>query len=56
MEVIDHLSKASHFCALVHMFTPSLVSQVFMDWIFKLHGIPTSIVLNQDPTFTNNFW
>jgi hypothetical protein len=56
MVVVDHLSKYAHFCALSHPFTPSLVSQVFMDHIFKLHGMPTSIVLDQDPTFTNKFW
>ena len=27
-----------------------------MDNIFKLHGMPHSIVSDQDPTFTNNFW
>jgi hypothetical protein len=56
MVVVDHLSKDAHFCALAHPFTPSLVSQVFMDHIFKLHGMPTSIVSDQDPTFTNKFW
>jgi hypothetical protein len=27
-----------------------------MDHVFKLHGMPHSIVSDQDPTFTNNFW
>ena len=53
MVVVDHLSKASYFCALAHPFTPSLVSQVLMDQIFKLHGMPTSIVSNQNPTITS---
>jgi hypothetical protein len=56
MVVVNHLSKYAHFCALPHPFTPSLVSQVFLDHIFKLHGMPTSIVLDQDPTFTRKFW
>jgi hypothetical protein len=56
MVVVNHLSKYAHFCALSHPFTPSTVAQVFMDHIFKLHGMPTSIVLDQDPTFTNKFW
>jgi len=54
--VVDRISKATHFCALGHPFTPSLVAQYFMDQIFKLHGMPTSIVLDQDPTSTNKFW
>ena len=25
-------------------------------WIIELHGIPTSITLNGNPTFTNKLW
>eukprot|EP00253_Pinus_taeda_P024893 PITA_24893 len=56
MVVVDQLSRYSHFCALPHPFTPTLVAQSFMDQIFKLHGIPTSIVSDRDPIFTSNFW
>ena len=27
-----------------------------MDHIFRLHGIPSSIVLDRDATFTSHFW
>jgi hypothetical protein len=33
-----------------------MISQAFVDNIFKLHGIPQYIVTGHDPTFTNNFW
>jgi hypothetical protein len=56
MVVVDHLSKYAHLCALQHPFTTSTVAQIFMDNIFKLHGMPHSIVFDHDPTFTNNFW
>jgi hypothetical protein len=56
MVVVDHLSKYAHFCALQHPFTTSIVAQLFMDHVFKLHGMPHSIVYDQDPTFTSNFW
>lgn len=34
----------------------TLISQVFLDHIFNLHGIPTSIVYDCDTTFTITFW
>jgi hypothetical protein len=56
MVVVDHLSKYAHFYALQHPFTASTVAQIFMDQVFKLHGMPHSIVSDCDPTFTRNFW
>jgi len=55
MVVVDCPSKYAHFCTLAHPFTLSLVSQVFLDKKFKLHGMPNSIILDQDPTFTSKF-
>ena len=56
MVVVDCLSKHAHLCTLQHPFTASTVAQIFMDHIFKLHGMPHSIVFDRDPTFTSNFW
>jgi hypothetical protein len=56
MVVFDRLSKYAHFCALQHPFTTSTMAQCFMDHVFKLHGMPHSIVFDRDPTFTSNFW
>ena len=55
MVVVDHLSKYAHLCALQHPFKTSTMGQSFMDNIFKLHGMPHSIVSDHDPTFTSNF-
>lgn len=55
MVVVDHLSKYAHFCALLHPFTASTVVKVVMDRIFKSYGMPTSIMLDHDPTFPRKF-
>jgi hypothetical protein len=55
MVVVDRLSKYAHFCALQHPFTITTMAQIFMDNIFKIHVMPTSIVFERDPTFTINF-
>jgi hypothetical protein len=56
MGVVDRFSKYSHFYALQHPFTKSTVAQLFMDQVFKLHGMPHCIVCDHDPTLTSNFW
>jgi hypothetical protein len=56
MVVVYLISKYAHFFALQHPFTTSTVAQLFMDQVFKLHGMPHSIVSDRDPNFTINFW
>jgi hypothetical protein len=56
MVVVDCISKYANFCALSHPFTLSLASHVCMNHILKLHVMPTSIISDWDPTFTNIFW
>jgi hypothetical protein len=56
MVVVDCLSKYAHLCSLQHPFTTSIVAQLFMDQVFKIHGMPHSIGFYRDPTFISNFW
>jgi hypothetical protein len=56
MVVVDHLSKYAHLCSLKHPFIASTMAQLFMDHIFKLHGMPHSFVFDRDLTFTKFFW
>ena len=32
------------------------MAALFAQNVFKLHGMPTSIISNKDPMFTANFW
>jgi hypothetical protein len=54
--VVDRFSKYAHFITLVHPYTTTIVAWAFFDGIVWLHGILSSIVSDQDPIFTSNFW
>ena len=53
--VVDRISKYHHFCALIPPYTTSSIAQTFMDKIFLLHGIPSSIFSDRNATFTSHF-
>jgi hypothetical protein len=54
--VVDKFSKFSHFIPLKHPFTAAAVARVFMDQVYRLHGMPKSIISDRDCIFTSNFW
>jgi hypothetical protein len=54
--VVDRLTKYVHFMALAHPYTAAKVADLFMKNVFKLHGMPTSIVSDRDTAFTATFW
>ena len=55
MVVVDRLTKFVHFVALSHPYTASKVAALYMQRVFKLHGMPTLIVIDRDPIFTSYF-
>ena len=54
--VVDRLTKYVHFIALSHPYTASKVAFVYMQFVFKLHGMLASVVSDKDPIFTSRFW
>jgi hypothetical protein len=45
--IVDRLTKSAHFIPIkTGMFTAKLV-EIYVEWIIRLHGIPSSIVSNR---------
>jgi hypothetical protein len=54
--MVDRLSKYAHFISNAHPYTTTKIIHIFIANIFKLHGMPNSIVSDKDPVFTSLFW
>lgn len=42
--IIDRFTKYSHFFTLAHPYTTMKVAQLFFNGVFRLHGMPKTIV------------
>jgi hypothetical protein len=54
--VVDHLTKFAHFFAISMDFSASQVAYLFFREVFRLHGLPKTIVSDRDSIFTSIFW
>lgn len=54
--VIDKFTKYSHFLPLAHPFTALQVAQLYLANVYKLHGLPTTIISDRDRIFTSTVW
>lgn len=46
----------SHFVALKHPFSALSMAKLFMQHIYKLHGLSTALVSDRDKIFTSQLW
>ena len=56
MFVVEKLTKEAHFIPVNSTHKTCDIANIFMKEIFRLHGLPKTIVSNRDPKFTSNFW
>ncbi|WVZ69477.1 hypothetical protein U9M48_018253 [Paspalum notatum var. saurae] len=54
--VVDKFSRYAHFIPLSHPFTALSIATAFLDNVYKLHGMPQSIMSDRDRIFTSNLW
>ena len=56
MVVVDMLSKAAHFIPVQSTYKAVQIAHIFMQNVFKLHGLPKVIMFDRDVKFTSTFW
>lgn len=54
--VVDPLTEYGHFVPLSHPYTAGGVAQQLMNEVFKLHGLPRTIISYRDPVFLSALW
>lgn len=54
--VVDRFTKYAHFLPLSHPYSAAIVAEAFIQGVFKLHGMPKTIISDRDPLFLSTFW
>ena len=54
--IVDRLTKSAHFLPIRLDYSMDRLADLYVNEIFRLHGIRVSIVSNHDPRFTSRFW
>ena len=54
--IVCRLTKMAHFLPVSTSITSLDLAKLFIDEIFRLHGLPFDIVSDRGPQFVSNFW
>lgn len=54
--VVDKFSRYAHFLGLAHPFTAFDVAFLYLNNVYKLHGLPLAIISYRDRIFTSALW
>jgi transposase InsO family protein len=54
--VVDKFTRYAYFITLLHPYTASTMDSVFLNRVYKFHGMPASIIYDTDHVFTSKFW
>ena len=53
---VDRLTKMVHFAPCTKEVTAPQYAKLFVDHVFKLHGLPEVLISDRDPRFSSRFW
>jgi hypothetical protein len=53
---IDRLTKVAHFIPMKQTSSTTDLVRLYIKEVVRLHGVPKSIVSNQDSKFVSKFW
>lgn len=56
MVVVDHFTKAAHMIPARESWKADDMARAFIDTIFKMHGLPDTIVSDRGTVFMSKFW
>jgi hypothetical protein len=54
--VVDKFTKYGHFIPLKHPYTALSVAQLYFNNVYKLHGLPATLISDRDRVFTSALW
>ena len=54
--MVDRLTKFVHFFTIPTKFLAAHVAEVFFRDVFRLHGLPKTIISDRDNRFMGGFW
>ncbi|KAF1314408.1 reverse transcriptase, partial [Globisporangium splendens] len=54
--LVDRFSKMVHLAPVSDKISAEKTAKVFVDVVFRLHGLPVEIVSDRDTRFTSKFW
>jgi hypothetical protein len=53
--IVDRLTKMAHFVPCRDDYDSKKFAELFVQWVFRLHGLPSSVVSDRGSVFTSRF-
>jgi hypothetical protein len=54
--VVDHLTRMAHFLPYTETVTAEETATLFLQGVYRIHGLPRVLVSDRDPIFVSDFW